>query len=273
MRRSVLVTGASGFVGRQVLRALQSSNIEVRVVTRAPELFTWPTGTSLVCTENAFAESAGWWAEAARGVHAVLHLAWYAEPGAYLQSQKNLECLKGSLTMAEGCVAAGVRRFVGVGTCFEYDTQNGYLSTQTPLNPKSPYAAAKAALYLFLREYLPERQVAFAWCRLFHLFGEGEDPRRLVPYVRQRLSQGLPVELTSGWQIRDYLDVQEAGVELAGNLLGSKEGSINICSGVGRSVRQIVEDIADEYGRRDLLRFGLRADNFTDPPVVVGIKD
>jgi dTDP-6-deoxy-L-talose 4-dehydrogenase (NAD+) len=273
MRRTLLLTGASGFVGRQVLRALQASGESIRVVTRSPDAFSWPADTTLVRSDNAFAESATWWADAARGVDAVLHMAWYAEPGAYLQSPLNLDCLRGTLTMAEGCAAAGVRRFVGVGTCFEYDTREGYLSTRTPLNPASPYAAAKAAAYLFLREYLAERKVSFAWCRLFHLFGEGEDPRRLIPYVRNQLAEGRSVELTSGQQIRDYLDVRQAGAELARQLLGSREGSINICSGEGRSVRQIVECIADEYGRRDLLSFGVRADNFTDPPVVVGIKD
>jgi len=52
---------------------------------------------------------------------------------------------------------------------------------------------------------------AEAWCRLFYLHGEGEDARRLVPYLRAKLIAGEPAELTSGKQIRDYLDVRDAG--------------------------------------------------------------
>jgi nucleoside-diphosphate-sugar epimerase len=273
MTRSVLLTGSTGFVGKHVLSALQLHGHRLRVIARRADTIDWPTGTSLVISPDAFAESASWWADAARDVDAVLHLAWYAEPGVYLSSPRNLECLRGTLSLAEGCALAGVKRFVGVGTCFEYDTSFGYLSTSTPLNPASPYAAAKAAAYLFLREYFRERKVSFAWCRLFNLFGEGEDPRRLIPYVRKQLGLGQPVNLTSGTQVRDYLDVQIAATELTTHLMGSKEGAINICSGQQTTVREIVERIADEYGRRDLLQFGTRAENFTDPPFVVGVKD
>lgn len=54
--------------------------------------------------------------------------------------------------------------------------------------------------------------------------------------------------------------------------LGDQQGAINICSGVPVTIRQLAERIADEYGRRDLLKFGARADNLVDPPSVVGLK-
>ena len=52
---------------------------------------------------------------------------------------------------------------------------------------------------------------------------------------------------------------------------GPAQGPINICSGTPMTVRELAERVADEYGRRDLLRFGARPDNLTDPPVVVGV--
>jgi dTDP-6-deoxy-L-talose 4-dehydrogenase (NAD+) len=55
--------------------------------------------------------------------------------------------------------------------------------------------------------------------------------------------------------------------------IGSKQGAINTCSGVPISVRALAEQIADEYGRRDLLKFGARPDNLVDPPRVVGVRD
>ena len=112
----------------------------------------------------------------------------------------------------------------------------------------------------------------FAWGRLFYLHGRNEDPRRLVPYLRAQLSAGLPAELTSGTQVRDFLDVAEAGEMLAALALGTHVGAVNICSGVGITVRALAEQIADEYGRRDLLRFGVRPDNLVDPPRVVGVR-
>jgi len=272
----VLLTGATGFVGRQILKALSESGIKVRVVIREgtqSRLANLDTIESIVTTMDLFAENSDWWANVLRGIDTVIHAAWYAEPGQYLQSPKNLDCLQGSLNMAKGAAQARVRRFVGIGTCFEYDLSHGILSIETPLKPLTPYAGAKAAAYMALSQWLPGQAMGFAWCRLFYLYGEGEDARRLVPYLRAKLAAGEPAELTSGNQIRDFIDVSEAGRLIAEAALGTAQGPVNICSGNPITVRQLAENIADDYGRRDLLKFGVRPDNLIDPPCVVGLKN
>jgi nucleoside-diphosphate-sugar epimerase len=270
---TLLLTGATGFVGRQVHAELNARGIPVRAVVR--------TGTEarliapterIVTTGDVFGETAAWWARACAGIDIVLHAAWYAEPGKYLHSPKNAECLSGTLALASGAAEAGVRRFVGLGTCFEYDVSAGTLSIETPLKPATPYAEAKAAAFNALSELLPPRGVSFAWYRLFYLYGEGEDEHRLVPSLHRHLAAGEPVELTSGRQVRDFLDVHEAARMIADATLGSVQGPVNICSGVPITVRALAERIADGYGRSDLLRFGARPNNTFDPPHVVGVR-
>ena len=269
----ILLTGATGFVGRQVHKALVARGADVDVVIRPgrePRLAA--RAARVVTTPDLFAEKAACAAEACAGVDIVVHAAWYAEPGSYLHSPKNDHCLKGTLELARGAVAAHVRRFVGIGTCFEYDVSAGLLTTRTRLDPQTPYAAAKASAFRALSELLPSRGVGFAWCRLFYLYGEGEDERRLVSYLRHRLSRGEPAELTSGTQIRDFLDVAEAGRMIADVAVGTVQGPVNVCSGVPVSVRELAERICDDNGgRRHLLHFGSRPDNAFDPPRVVGV--
>lgn len=276
MSRKVLLTGANGFVGRQVFKALLSSDVDIRLVLRHGREIPDKAQNRIegvLWTDDLFAEPVDWWAEACSGVDTVVHVAWYAEPGKYLSSPKNIDCLSGTLDLARGAVASGVRRLVGVGTCFEYELGGDWLSVDTPLKPITPYAASKAAAFLALSQWLPTESIEFAWCRLFYLYGEGEDRRRLVPYLRERLAAGLPADLTSGKQVRDFMDVSEAGREIAKVALGDTQGARNVCSGIPVTVREMAERIADEYGRRDLLRFGARPDNEVDPPRVVGVAD
>lgn len=272
--RTVLVTGATGFVGRQVLKALLTSGTKTHIVVRdgnSAQFENVEAIETVATTPDLFAENADWWAKVCSGIDTVIHLAWYAEPGKYLTSSKNLDCLIGTLQLAKGAVGAGARRFVGVGTCFEYDLSGGTLSVDTPLLPRTPYAGAKVAAFSALSQYFPEQGLEFAWCRLFYLYGEGEDDRRLVPYLRAKLAAGEVADLTSGRQVRDFLDVHKAGQQIADVSLSGHQGAVNICSGIPITVRQLAEQIADEYGRRDLLNFGARSDNFLDPPRVVGV--
>ena len=149
----------------------------------------------------------------------------------------------------------------------------GYLCVATPLKPSTPYAQAKADAFAALSQLLPQHAIEFAWCRLFYLFGEGEDARRLVPYLRAKLKAGEPAELSSGTQIRDYLDVRDAGRMIADAALGPVQGPVNICSGKPITVRQIAEKIADEYRPpRSAAVWGAPRQS-VDPPCVVGVRD
>lgn len=271
-RRRILITGATGFVGRQIYKTLADKNVDLRCVVRKGNSYQLSeySNVEIVITTDLFAEKSDWWATQCSGIDTIIHAAWHVEPGEYLQSDLNIHCLQGSLNLVDGAIKAGVRRFVGIGTCFEYDLSAGVLSTDTPLKPTTPYAGTKAALYFSLDRWLQAHSVEFAWCRLFYLYGDGEHPRRLAPYLRAKLEKGQPAELTSGKQIRDFLDVADAGRMIADVALSEMVGPVNICSGVPITVRQFAEQIADEYGRRDLLMFGLRPDNLTDPPCVVG---
>lgn len=274
MTRTVLLTGACGFVGYQVLRVLAERAVKVRVVVRDGSSGRLPALEAIdtvITTPDLFGETADWWAEACNGIDTLIHMAWYVEPGKYVQSHKNIDCLAGTLQMAKGAARAKVRRFIGIGTCVEYELAEDFLSVDTPLRPVTPYAGAKAAAFMVLSQWLPSQDVEFAWCRLFYLHGEREDERRLVPYLRSKLAAGEPVNLTSGNQIRDFLDVRKAGQLIAEIALSKKQGPANVCSGIPVTVRQFAEQIADEYGRRDLLAFGARSDDPLEPPRVVGV--
>lgn len=273
MKRRILITGASGFVGRQVINSLENENVDIIIVIRGEKNNLFINNKNIkkiITTNNLFVESEKWWEDILTKIDTIIHLAWYVETKDYLQSIKNIECLQGTISIAKAAISTGVSRFIGIGTCFEYEFNNEIISTETNLKPNTPYAASKAATFLALSQLLPSQSIEFAWCRLFNLYGEGEKPERLVPYIKNKISKGEAVELTSGNQIRDYLDVKEAGYLITKVALGSLQGPINICSGVPVSIRSFAEKIAEEFNQKKLLKFGARPENKTDPMYIVG---
>jgi nucleoside-diphosphate-sugar epimerase len=271
----ILITGANGFVGRKIVAYLEKKNVTLRLITRKniERIHDASNDHKVFETKNLFSENKIWWHKVLDGVDIVIHAAWYAEPGKYLNSTINMECLSGTLTLASACRDAGVKKFVGIGTCFEYQNSDQKLSENSILGPVSLYATCKAATFSILLQLFFDHQIAFSWCRLFYLYGDGEDPRRLVPYLHSKMKAGEVAEMTSGTQVRDFLDVEFAAEEIVEIALSKRVGAINIASGVPVTIKEFAEKIADIYGRRDLLKFGVRKDNLVDPKYVVCDKE
>ncbi|MFK5997135.1 MAG: NAD(P)-dependent oxidoreductase [Rhodobacterales bacterium] len=269
----VLLTGATGFVGRHILQRLEAQGHSVLLPVRPnwqDRISIHESLTQTLETKDLFAESFNWWYDTLDGIDTVIHAAWYAEPGVYLTSEKNLDCLSGTLQLAKAASARKLKRFIGLGSCIEYDLSENPLTLDTPLAPTTPYSAAKVAAFHTLRQWFAHEGVSFLWCRLFYLYGTGENPKRLVPYLHEKLKNGEVADLSSGTQIRDFIDVEKAADMIVDGAFSQAEGAANICTGQGQTVRELAENIADQYGRRDLLNFGARPDNLVDPPCIIG---
>jgi nucleoside-diphosphate-sugar epimerase len=255
---SVLVTGAAGFIGAHAVRALAARGLAVTALVRPgsprPRLAELPAGTSLV--EADLDDTAA----VARALAAcrpekLLHLAWYAHPVDYLTSRRNLQSLQATASLVAAAVDAGCRRIVGVGTCLELGPSDAPASEGTAAGPDTLYAACKHAARL-VAEQLAVGRATFAWARLFHLHGPGEDPARLIAMVAARLRRGEPVELSPGGQWRDYLRVEDMAEALGLLTEATVEGTIHVCSGRPATLRATLEAVARAVGRPDLLRFG-----------------
>ncbi len=143
-----------------------------------------------------------------------------------------------------------------------------------PLCHDSCYGAAKASAGLMGHALAAERGIPFVTLRLFHTFGEGEKPGRLVPFLAQRLAAGEEAELSAGGQLRDFIHVEDVARAFvaAADAPGIERGrAYNVCTGTPVSVRQVAERMADLMDRpRSLLRFGARTTHAGEQSWTVG---
>jgi nucleoside-diphosphate-sugar epimerase len=178
-----------------------------------------------------------------------IHLAWYVEPGKYLESPLNDKCRDDSLALIK---STPCRRWVVAGTCFEEF-------------PTTRSARAKRDLYLELEKL----DIELAWTRLFYLYGPREHPRRFVPSVINALLAGKPAPLTKGDEIRDFLHVEDVAAGIVAVAVSKLTGIVQVGSGLPVTVREVATEIAGIIGRPELLQFGAYQPATTDPPSLV----
>jgi nucleoside-diphosphate-sugar epimerase len=260
-RSRVLVTGASGFIGRQVLLPLVERGFEVHAVTNTR------TGTANVAWYAADLLSANARSDLLEAVEPshLVHSAWYLEPGRYLASPANLDWVIASLDLVRSFQRRGGKRVVTLGSCFEYAFTTPCLHESSPLGPTSVYGSSKVALGTAIAALAEATGLSSAWARPFYLYGPHEDPRRLIADIASSLVAGREVATSEGLQRRDYMYVVDAGRAVAALLGSDVQGPVNIATGDAPPVRELVGLVAEAAGRRDLVRFGARPSNPADP--------
>jgi nucleoside-diphosphate-sugar epimerase len=266
--KRVLVTGATGCVGRHALPVLVARGWDVHAVASRqapPDIagVTWHRANLLD------RDAAVTLVDRARATH-LLHLAWYIAPGKWAAAPENFDWVSASLALVRAFRAAGGTRVVMAGSCLEYDWNYGYCSeARTPCTPHTIYGTCKHALQLLTTALTRDGAMSSAWGRIFFLYGPHEHPDRLVASVTRSLLAGEPARTSHGNQVRDYLYASDVADAFAALLESDVTGPINIASGRAIRLRDIVDRIGELMGRPDLIRLGAIPAATTDVPLVV----
>ena len=262
----VLVTGATGFIGRQALAPLRSRGFDVHAVARRRGTDDGATWHEADLLEPGEAERI---VDAARPTH-LLHLAWFAEHGEYWESPENVRWVEASLRLLRAFHGQGGVRAVFAGTCAEYDWDYGWCSEDvTPLLPRTLYGVSKNALRALVDAFAGQTALSTAWGRIFFLHGPYERPARFVSSVSRALVVGERVPVSHGRQVRDFLHVADVADAFAALLTSDVLGPVNIASGEPRTIVSVLEVISDICQCPDLVQIGAVESPPDDPPLIV----
>ena len=267
----ILLTGAAGFIGSHVARLLVQTDCEVYALVReSSDLWRIKDITSrlhlvradLAAHDNVKAELAKIRPDIC------LHLAWYVVPSRYQAAYENMNLLTDSLHLASQLASLDCKRFVGVGTCFEYDIGSDYLSEISPVKPRTLYAASKLALYTVLEQLGKLTGMEVAWPRLFYLYGPFEPEQRLVPSVITSLLRNQVAKVTKGEQVRDSLHVEDIATAIWAVAQSNLTDPVNIGSGKPVTVREVIQEVAEIMDKPGLIEYGGLPYDPSDPMFV-----
>ncbi|HTT76731.1 MAG TPA: NAD(P)-dependent oxidoreductase [Candidatus Binataceae bacterium] len=263
--KRVLITGASGFIGRHCLQALAEKDYEVHAVGRRP----LPSNAAITWHQADLLDGAAAVAGSIAPTH-LLHLAWCATPVDYLTNPINRQWAAATVQLAEAFADAGGERFVGAGSCAEYaPSLTPCAEHSTPLRPTSLYGESKAAAYQRLTALAKTADFSFAWGRIFFPYGPYQARERLIPSVITALIRRDLVHCSAGNDVRDFIHVQDAAAALVSLLDSRLNGACNIGSGLPVTVCDVISLIGRIMDSEDLLRFDALPQRADEPGFIV----
>lgn len=263
----VLITGASGFIGRHLLKGLQSSNIDVVLVGRnnpagylgdfiKADLLELRDFSNLISKANA---------------SHLIHLAWYAEHGSYWTSSLNFRWIESTVKLVEAFCEAGGQHIVAAGTCAEYDWSYGYcIEEKTPLIPATLYGTAKDVTRRLLMSLCVVYKVTCSWGRIFMPYGPGEDRRRLIPALNNVFSLNQPPFAVGSSSFRDLLHVEDVAAAFVKLLVSGVHGEFNISSGTPTQISEVIKLLANAQNQDPRIVLDHSVSRIGEPLMLVG---
>jgi nucleoside-diphosphate-sugar epimerase len=232
-----LITGASGFIGRALLKQNLIGDLHVasRVSTSLP---TGITGLFGDLSDQKFVKHL-----AEQEFEQVIHLAWEGLPN--LSEENNLRNLKISKQFLEILASSGVKDFQIAGSCLEYGDKTGQVNEEVIGDNLSDFAATKIKLL----EFVAGLGVAYKWHRIFYSYGPFQHDNSLLSSAFLSAKNGVSFKLTNPNISRDFIYVDDVAKGLS-RLIGTPgvNGIFNIGSGKSTPVKYLVDALNSKMG-------------------------
>jgi nucleoside-diphosphate-sugar epimerase len=251
------VTGASGFVGSYLVKVLIDEGHEVLCLKRP---------SSNLSKLDDYVSKVRWvdntdnWKESlvAFQPDIIYHLAWDGVTAKERSVwQKQIGNIIFQQELLDATLAAGSKKYVGIGSQAEYGNFKNKIDEAYPVCPMSAYAAAKVAALDIVRAFCEINQIEWYWFRLFPLFGPHESDQWLIPSLIKNIFTQESMDFTPGEQKLPYLYVGECAKAIKAAITADgHSGVYNICSDNPLALKELVARIRDKVRPDFKLNFG-----------------
>ena len=250
--KKILVTGASGFIGAYVRKALSVQGYEfVSLMHLSRKIFQTYEKEKII-TGNLAETEILYNKLIPYSIDTCIHLAWEGIPDySFEMSQKNLFY---GLQLLRLCKKLHISHLLISGSCWEYQNPHGRITEEWPLDNSNHFKAAKNSLQFISHAFCSEHGIRFHWLRLFYVYGSGQKDSSLIPYIVNEFSHGRMPYLSGALNRNDFVHASDVAAAFIRTMeLNPQETILNIGTGVTIQVSEIVELTAALLGKTHLL--------------------
>lgn len=263
----VLVTGANGYIGRHVVKALLdkgadviacdivTNDVDLRADRKSLNLFELPEG-------NVY--------ELLGAPDVCLHMAW--RNGFVHNAPTQIGDLSAHYKFLTAMIDGGLKQLAVMGSMHEIGYWEGAIDENTPCNPISMYGIAKDALRRAMILYCKQKDCILQWLRAYYILGDDKKNNSIFCKLLLAAEEGKETfPFTTGKNQYDFISVDELAGQLS-SVVMQKEvvGIINCCTGKPMSLADRVEQFIKDNNLNIKLEYGAFPDRPYDSPVIYG---
>ena len=256
----IILTGATGFVGRNLVAHLKEAGHQIKVIVRDAEKASDIWGQNVEVCQLKMKEYKSYLPKDAEcGYDIFVHLAWDGTSGEkrgdYRKQLENIEYACDAVELAQ---RFGCKRFAYAGSIMEYDAES-LLHSNEGMNPSVAYiySSAKLSADLMLKSVVAEKEMEYVNFTISNIFGPGEKSERFINTVVRKMLRNEPIELTHGYQSYDFIYVDDAvrAIELVLQQ-GKNQCSYYIGNKKPQVLRTYIQQMKEITGSSSELLFG-----------------
>lgn len=253
-RKKVFLTGGTGLIGKETIPFLIENGFDIYALTLGDEQ---DRANIKYVKANLFDKT-----EIEKIMNEIkpeylLHYAWLST--GLFNDNTNFDFLTSSIDLLKAFVKNGGKRVVMAGTYAEYGHHNETLIETMEAEPINIYSQCKDFVHKISELYCQNNNVSFGWGRIFSAYGKETDPRRLTSDVILHLKNDEEITIRSGSLIRDYIYTKDIAAAFVKFLDSNVEGTVNICTGQDRTIKDYVMEIAKIMQKEKLVIFNEKA--------------
>ena len=250
--QTVLITGASGFIGTYVRKVLAGRGYKIVSILHISKVNFIPYEEEKIIygrlsdTEDLYSQLSN------IKIDSCIHLAWEGIPDySFEMSQKNLYY---GIQLLGLCERLNISHLLIAGSCWEYKNPCGRITEEWPLDNSNHFKAAKNSLQFIANAFCKEHAICFHWLRLFYVYGSGQKNSSLIPYIVKEFSQGRMPRLSGAANRNDFVHVSDVASAFVRTLeMNPRDTILNIGTGEAVRVSEIVELTAAILEKTSLL--------------------
>lgn len=267
MKKEIIITGSTGFIGREVLDNLISKKFSINCINKSNKIKTSNRITFIKSTlEDGFPNIF------IKANTPLIHLAWNNVRNVNDSDHLDKE-IKIQFNFLKKAVLTGVKKLIVAGSCYEYGMVFGPINVNHLAKPITPYGIAKLKLFKRLKKLQLKHHFELLWARIFYVYADNDDSGNIISQFDKAVRNGdKSFAMTYGEQLLDYSHVSEVSKKII-KLIEFKDGVYNICSGKPISIRRLIEKRKEEKKTKINLEFGKISYRDNEPFAFWGIPN